>query len=198
MTSVVNDTVVVQPVDGGSKRLNISKDSTKPFTYYYWTQTIDDVTICVTLPKDVKASDIACTFNEKSMKLTVNGNEVIDNVFPYKILKHDSVWSINDKTLLLIHIPKPNQLKGFWSKLFENDEEEIDIMKLGLAPGETEKDRKEKPVKVEDPKTLAKIAKEHPELGIKLGISNNEEDNTNIGKQSVSSVNFKGKSSFQW
>ena len=67
-------------------------------------------------------------------------------------------------------------------------------MKLGLAPGETEKDRKEKPVKVEDPKMLAKIAKEHPELGIKLGINNNEEDNTNIGKQSVSSVSFKGKS----
>ena len=34
MTSVVNKTVVVEPVDGGSKRLNISKDSTT--TLYDW------------------------------------------------------------------------------------------------------------------------------------------------------------------
>ena len=38
--------------------------------------------------------------------------------------------------------------------MFEDDNEEIDLTKLGLAPGETEKDRKEKPVKVDDPKAL--------------------------------------------
>ena len=61
-----------------------------------------------------------------------------------------------------------------------------------------EKDRKERPVKVDDPKALAKIAKAHPELGIKLGINNDESDNSSVDKQSESKASFKGKSRFTW
>ena len=91
----------------------------------------------------MKASYIKCDVNEKSIKLLLQGMELINNTFSYKVNKHDSVWSItrNDEgAILLIHIPKPMQLKGFWAKLFEDDNEEIDLTKLGLAPGETEKD----------------------------------------------------------
>ena len=193
--------ITIQPVDGGSTREHIHINPKKNYVYFYWTQTVDDVTIHVTLPASVKASYIKCDINEKSIKLLLQGMELINNTFPYKVNKHDSVWSItrNDEgTILLIHIPKPMQLKGFWAKLFEDDNEEIDLTKLGLAPGETEKDRKQKPVKVDDPKALAKIAKAHPELGIKLGINNDESDNSTIDKQSESKASFKGKSSFTW
>lgn len=192
-------TVTVQPVDGGSRRLTVSdgKDS-KSTMYFFWTQTPEEISIHVSLPGGIKVSDINCEINAKTMKLNIKGNTVIDNSFPYEVQKHDCVWSISDETTLLIHLPKPNALKGYWSKLFVEDIEEIDIMKLGLAPGETEKDRKEKPVKVEDPNMLAKIAKEHPELGIKLGMDNKEDEAGSAGTQSSSSATFKGNSTFQW
>ena len=191
--------ITVQPVDGGSRRLNASdgKDSTGQ-TYFFWTQTPEEISIHVSLPEGTKVSDIKCEINAKTMKLNIKGKLVIDGSFPYKVQKHDCVWSISDETMLLIHLPKPDSLKGYWSKLFVEDLEEIDIMKLGLAPGETEKDRKEKPVKVEDPDMLAKIAKEHPELGIKLGLDNKDDEKASMGKQSANSATFKGNSTFQW
>ena len=119
--------ITVQPVDGGSRNLNASDGNTLTGqTYFFWTQTPEEISIHVSPQEFTKVSDIKCEINAKTMKLNIKGKLVIDGSFPYKVQKHDCVWSISDISLL-IHLPKPDSIKGYWSKLFVEDLEEIDM-----------------------------------------------------------------------
>ena len=65
--------ITIQPVDGGSTREHIHINPKKNYVYFYWTQTVDDVTIHVTLPASVKASYVKSDINEKSEFLSALG-----------------------------------------------------------------------------------------------------------------------------
>ena len=173
---------------------------------YSWVQTAKDITINVPLRVNTKASDVKFEVKPRSMSLFIFGDSVFSpntSVFPskYEVTTPDCVWSLSSsdagsgESSLLIHLPKAKESQGFWAKLFENDTRKINVAKLGLAPGQNPKDKA--PVKIEDPKMLEKIAKEHPELNLKVPNSAGA-GGAKLGTQSETSASFKGKSSFSW
>ena len=162
-----------------------------------WTQTAADVTITLQFNADsIKAADVKCNFQGRALDLAINGQHIFaSRAFPtvdeydYAVVARDCVWSVADNTSLLLHLPKAEKSVGFWTRLFETDEVYIDISKLGHPPHYDPK--KPQPVKVEDPEMLQKLAKEHPELNLKVPGQKGAEVGTQAGA-------FKGQSSFSW
>ena len=175
---VMSDVTLPSPVDGGGVAPR-----------YTWTQTTCptqqaadangsaaagdadasvDLHIALGLEEEhgaLSASDVQCTFERKAMHLLVRGQKVVSGETQYELAASECVWQLvraERGQSVEIHLEKLDPRK-VWSAPIVGDPE-VDTRKLkeeaGLVPPE------EKPVRVTDPDTIARLAKEHPDLDL--------------------------------
>ncbi|KAJ8297530.1 hypothetical protein KUTeg_024061 [Tegillarca granosa] len=73
-----------------------------------WWQTVDEIHIEVNVPPGSSSKDISCQIKSNYLKVTVKGNQIIEGKLPGVIHPDDSVWTLEDKKLLRICLPKSN------------------------------------------------------------------------------------------
>lgn len=64
-------------------------------TNYYWTQTLNELTVYVKATNCIKGKDVKCVMTSKSLKLTVLDELLIDGSFEESIKPDESVWTLN-------------------------------------------------------------------------------------------------------
>ncbi|KAK9728361.1 hypothetical protein K7432_001151 [Basidiobolus ranarum] len=98
-----------------------SKENNPP---YIWTQTSEDVTVCFKLQLPTSKKEIMCNISKENLSLRLSTSPTPcyeETRFFDHIISSESVWTIEDNSLLTLHLQKGNQ-KTRWSHVFEMDD----------------------------------------------------------------------------
>lgn len=97
---------------------------------YSWTQTLQEVTVSITIPEGTKSRQVACDIKGKSMKAGLKGQPpILQGEFYNPVKADDCFWSLEDngKTLSIL-LTKVNQME--WWKAVLKGEAEINTQKV--------------------------------------------------------------------
>jgi len=105
---------------------------------YAWTQTKEDVTVTVPIPKGTKARDINCLIKPNSLFLQLKGSPapLIDGQLHDRVITQDSTWTIDGETLEIVLAKQPteDEKKQWWKSVIpghpEIDTELIEASKF--------------------------------------------------------------------
>ncbi|GLU21258.1 hypothetical protein SLE2022_374040 [Rubroshorea leprosula] len=96
---------------------------------YSWTQTLQEVTVNVPVPKGTKSRFVVCEIKKNHLKVGLKGQPPLIDGDLYKPLKvDDCYWSIEDESSLSILLTKQDQME-WWKSLVKGDPE-IDTQKV--------------------------------------------------------------------
>ncbi|GLT63647.1 hypothetical protein SLA2020_361950 [Shorea laevis] len=96
---------------------------------YSWTQTLQEVTVNVPVPKGTKSRLVVCEIKKNHLKVGLKGQPPLIDGDLYKPLKvDDCYWSIEDESSLSILLTKQDQME-WWKSLVKGDPE-IDTQKV--------------------------------------------------------------------
>ncbi|GLU12017.1 hypothetical protein SLE2022_287260 [Rubroshorea leprosula] len=96
---------------------------------YSWTQTLQEVTVNVPIPKGTKSRFVVCDIKKNQLKVGLKGQPPIIDGDLYKPIKADDCyWSIEDESSLSILLTKHDQME-WWKSLVKGDPE-IDTQKV--------------------------------------------------------------------
>jgi len=94
---------------------------------YTWTQTKDDVTIIVPIPKGTRARDIACEIKPTLLKVQLKASptHLINGELYDRCVTDDSTWSIDgdNMEIVLTKIPIEDEKKQWWKSVIKGDPE---------------------------------------------------------------------------
>lgn len=65
---------------------------------YYWTQTLNEITVYVDVPTGIKSKDVKCNIRSGSLQLIVQGNTVMEGNFEEPIKASESMWTLSKGT----------------------------------------------------------------------------------------------------
>jgi hypothetical protein len=71
-----------------------------------WFQTIDEVFVEINVKEGTRGKDVKCDIGSKKIKVTVLGKVVVDGEFPKPVHADEVLWTLEDKKLLRICLPK--------------------------------------------------------------------------------------------
>ncbi|XXG82368.1 hypothetical protein AAC387_Pa10g0331 [Persea americana] len=96
---------------------------------YSWTQTLQEVTVNVPVPKGTKSRFVVCEIKKNQLKVGLKGQPPIINGEPFQSVKvDDCFWSIEDEKFISILLTKQNQME--WWKCLVKGDPQIDTQKV--------------------------------------------------------------------
>ncbi|KAF8042862.1 hypothetical protein BT93_A1248 [Corymbia citriodora subsp. variegata] len=96
---------------------------------YSWTQTLQEVTIHVPVPKGTKGRFVVCDIKKNHLKVGLKGQPpVIEGELFQTVKPDDCYWSLEDQSAISVLLTKHNQME-WWKSLVKGDPE-IDTQKV--------------------------------------------------------------------
>lgn len=96
---------------------------------YSWTQTLQEVTVRVPVPKGTKGRFVVCDIKKNHLKVGLKGQPpVIEGELFQTVKPDDCYWSLEDQSEVSILLTKHNQME-WWKSLVKGDPE-IDTQKV--------------------------------------------------------------------
>ncbi|KAI6697793.1 hypothetical protein NL676_017912 [Syzygium grande] len=96
---------------------------------YSWTQTLQEVTVHVPVPKGTKGRFVVCDIKKNHLKVGLKGQPpVIEGELFQTVKPDDCYWSLEDQSAISILLTKHNQME-WWKSLVKGDPE-IDTQKV--------------------------------------------------------------------
>ena len=98
---------------------------------YYWTQSLQDLTIYVDVPVGCRGKDIKCFIEPKKLYLSANGEMLIDGFFEEAIRVDESMWTLNiaANSIPQVVITLDKGRKTWWKHIIQGHPE-IDTNKV--------------------------------------------------------------------
>jgi hypothetical protein len=98
---------------------------------YYWTQSLQDLTIYVDVPVGTRGKDIKCFIEPKKLYLSANGEMLIDGFFEEAIRVDESMWTLNiaANSIPQVVITLDKGRKTWWKHIIQGHPE-IDTNKV--------------------------------------------------------------------
>ena len=95
---------------------------------YFWTQTLNETTVYIDVPKGTRGKDIDCKITASKLHLRIKGQEeyLINGELDGKV-KTDSMWTIDDRKTVVITLDKC--VETWWKSVVKGDPE-IDTQKV--------------------------------------------------------------------
>jgi len=95
---------------------------------YYWTQTIDEVTVYVDLPPGTKSKDLDVQIKRSSLRVKMKSEQapMLEGEFPHTA-SGDCIWTLEDHRTLIMTLEK--EQKTWWRSVLKGDQE-IDAQKV--------------------------------------------------------------------
>ncbi|XP_057313569.1 nudC domain-containing protein 2-like isoform X1 [Hydractinia symbiolongicarpus] len=92
-----------------------------------WGQTIEDVLIEINVKSGTSPKVIKCVFKHKEIYVSVDKNVILQGNLFGGIVKDEAVWTLEDKKLLRIILPKSHKdASNCWKSLFSTNEYAVD------------------------------------------------------------------------
>ena len=82
-------------IDALSKCLQIPVGNGGVADNYYWTQTLNEVTVYVDAPSACRGKDVKCNLTRKTIHLAVSGKTLLEGEFEEGIRVDESMWTLN-------------------------------------------------------------------------------------------------------
>ena len=82
-------------IDALSKGLQIPVGNGGVADNYYWTQTLNEVTVYVDAPSACRGKDVKCNLTRKTIHLAVSGKTLLEGEFEEGIRVDESMWTLN-------------------------------------------------------------------------------------------------------
>lgn len=96
---------------------------------YSWTQTLQEVTVNVSVPKGTKSRFVNCEIKKNHLKVGLKGQPLIIDGELYNAVKPDDCfWSIEDEKFISVLLTKHNQME--WWKCVVKGSPEVDTQKV--------------------------------------------------------------------
>eukprot|EP00897_Mesotaenium_endlicherianum_P001399 jgi/Mesen1/1287/ME000013S00783 len=128
-TSKVDEEVEGDDKDDGSKGLKPNAGNGADLEKYSWTQLLGELYIQIPVPKGTKSRSLEVEIKKNRLKAAIKGEApVLDGELFASVKPDDSFWSIEDGTVLTIHLTKLNQME--WWRSVVKGEPEIDTQKV--------------------------------------------------------------------
>mmetsp|Transcript_101040 Transcript_101040/g.326137 ORF Transcript_101040/g.326137 Transcript_101040/m.326137 type:complete len:317 (-) Transcript_101040:123-1073(-) len=105
---------------------------------YFWDQTKDSVEVCVLVPDDTKAKDVALTVSEESVSIAVKGDKLFAGAWEYKVQpEEDPDWEVKTHegrrivrlTVRKAEMPGHMSIVVWWSRVLKG-EPSIDVSQI--------------------------------------------------------------------
>jgi hypothetical protein len=91
---------------------------------YYWTQSLEEVTVYVEVPTGTRGKDVVCDIHSQRMALAVGGKAWMQGNLDGTVSVDDSMWTLSADdacTVVIIHLEKRKHT--WWSCILEGDDE---------------------------------------------------------------------------
>nr|DAD36264.1 TPA_asm: hypothetical protein HUJ06_006904 [Nelumbo nucifera] len=96
---------------------------------YSWTQTLQEVTVNIPVPRGTKSRFVACEIKKNRLKFGLKGQQpIIDGELYQSVKVDDCFWSIEDEKFISVLLTKQNQME--WWKYLVKGDPEIDTQKV--------------------------------------------------------------------
>ncbi|KAL9187608.1 hypothetical protein ACHAXT_005986 [Thalassiosira profunda] len=96
---------------------------------YVWTQTLQELTVTVTLPDNTRGRDLTVTMNKTHLKIGLKGKPLlVDDDLTHAIIVDDSFWTVEDGNRLVLTLQKLNQME-WWEAVCAGDPK-INVQKV--------------------------------------------------------------------
>ncbi|RWR93287.1 protein BOBBER 1 [Cinnamomum micranthum f. kanehirae] len=96
---------------------------------YSWTQTLQEVSVNVPVPKGTKSRFVVCEIKKNQLKVGLKGQPPVINGELFQSVKvDDCFWSIEDEKFISILLTKQNQME--WWKCLVKGDPQIDTQKV--------------------------------------------------------------------
>ncbi|KAF8412114.1 hypothetical protein HHK36_000070 [Tetracentron sinense] len=96
---------------------------------YFWTQTLQEVTVNVPVPYGTKSKFVACEIKKNHLKVGLKGQPpIIDGELFQSVKVDDCFWTLEDGKFISIPLTKHNQME-WWKSVVKGDPE-IDTQKV--------------------------------------------------------------------
>ncbi|KAL9652743.1 hypothetical protein ABK040_010777 [Willaertia magna] len=112
-----------------AEKLVPNKGNGGDYEKYSFTQTLQEVTVTVPVPKPTRSKQVDVVIKSNHLKVGLKGGEVfIDDKLHEKVVVDDCFWQVEDEKEIVIYLQKTNTMQ-WWSKLVESAQE-IDTQKI--------------------------------------------------------------------
>ncbi|CAN4090873.1 unnamed protein product [Withania somnifera] len=123
----------LEPKEEENKKLKPNKFNGLNMENYTWGQTLQDVTINVSVPLGTKSTSLAVDIKNNSIKAGLkNQPPIVEGELLEAVKADECFWSLEDKKQVAILMTKRNQ-SNWWKSLFKNGPE-IDTQKAEPEP----------------------------------------------------------------
>ncbi|EPQ30367.1 uncharacterized protein PFL1_01893 [Pseudozyma flocculosa PF-1] len=96
---------------------------------YKWSQELDHVEVAVPVPQGTKGRDLIVDLRKKKIKVGLKGKDaILEGELAREIKEEDSTWTIEDSSLVQIHLEKLN--KNEWWPHVVTHHPKIDTTKI--------------------------------------------------------------------
>ena len=85
----------INRTDANSKSQQIPVGNGGVADNYYWTQTLNEVTVYVDAPTACRGKDVKCNMTHKTIHLAVNGKTLLEGEFEEGVRVDESMWTLN-------------------------------------------------------------------------------------------------------
>merc|ERR1711988_10335 len=93
---------------------------------YSWTQTLEQLTVTVPVPKGIKGKEVICDIESSKIKLGVKGQEpILEGNLQKKVNAEDAIWTLEPNPAgkcIVVTLEKSNQME-WWSAVVEGEQE---------------------------------------------------------------------------
>jgi len=87
---------------------------------YRWSQTLQDIDLLVIMPPDIlKSKQLSINIEPTKLKVEANNKLLLEKLFPYKVSKTESLWSLIPGNYVQINLEKNED--RWWDRLFTDD-----------------------------------------------------------------------------
>lgn len=93
---------------------------------YWWTQTLQDATVCVPVPSGTRSRDVACIFSADSLRLAVGGarsEAILDGRLDGRVRAGECLWQLEgegERRTVVLTLEK--RVETWWERIIEGDD----------------------------------------------------------------------------
>eukprot|EP00056_Hartaetosiga_gracilis_P016651 m.5586 g.5586 ORF g.5586 m.5586 type:complete len:152 (-) comp4413_c0_seq1:98-553(-) len=92
-----------------------------PTEWGTWSQTLEEVTICVNVPEGTRTKELKIDINPSALSVKLKDQPIMDGLLFATIVEDNSCWTLEDRKLVRIYLSKSNKEAGAtWHSLLKD------------------------------------------------------------------------------
>ena len=135
--SLYETVVPIGNSEEASKDTTVQKQQESNHDKYVWTQTDEDVTIHIHLPRNVHKNEIQCHFQKQSVRVRIGTEVILTETTFDATVPSDCFWTLENQNCLSLYLTKQHE-KTRWTHVWATDDGVLETLDPHIVDAHTQ------------------------------------------------------------